>query len=196
MDLIKSNTDKSRALDILEQSFASTPGINWIIGKYRSKRTLRTFLSIFYHDASARNGAYLTKDRNGVVLFYQLQNRRKTLINSLRKIYVVLFLTGIKNGIKAIKYQRIVNNIRPEEGWIGLLSATDSAKTNSSAANEIKQEMFHLADSTNQPIYLETTIPRVMLLSKAAGYIEYNQIKHPYKDLTIWFLQRDPQKIN
>ena len=53
-----------------------------------------------------------------------------------------------------------------------------------------EQEMFRLADETNEPIYVETTNPRVMLLYKKSGYVEYANLKHPYEDLTIWFMKR------
>ena len=81
---------------------------------------------------------------------------------------------------------------RPKEGWLGHLIATDTSTLNKTAAYEIKNEMFRLADETNEPIFVETTQRRIMLLYKVTGYYEYDAIPHPYEGLTIWFMRRDP----
>lgn len=196
MEQIKTVSDKQRALVILEQAFNSSPGMNWMLGKKRSNRSLRTFLSFMYYEAVAKQGAYITSDSNGVVLFYRLQDQRTSFRNGLRKLYVFFFIMGMKNGWKAMRYQRLINKVRPDRGWLGMLVATDTTVKGNAAAYEIKQEMFRIADEQNENIYVETTIPRVRLLYKAAGYIEYDQLKHPYEDLTIWFLKRTPHTFS
>ena len=96
-----------------------------------------------------------------------------------------------------MRCKKIVDNIRPNTGWFGWLVATDDTAVGNAAAYEIKNEMFRLADESNEPIYVETTVKRVMILYKASGYYEYAKINHPYeKDLTIWFMKRDPHTFN
>ena len=194
MNHIKTKNDKIRALDILENAFISSPGMTWMLRK-KSKKRLRIFLSFFFHEAVAKKGAYLTSDRNGVVFFYQLQNQNRSILNFLRRLYIAIFIMGLKKGILAAKYKRLIDETRPKTGWFGWLVATDNKVSGNSAAYEIKQEMFRMADETNEPIYVETTVPRVMLLYKTSGYYEYSKIKHPYEDLTIWFMKRDPTRF-
>ncbi|MCH2224811.1 MAG: hypothetical protein MK066_08590 [Crocinitomicaceae bacterium] len=196
MKQIVKPSDKHRALVILEQAFNSSPGMNWMLRRGKSKRSLKSFLSFIYHEAVHKNGAYITSDKNGVVLFYKLQDNRSSVRNWFRKLYVLFFVMGIKNGCKVIRYQQLINAVRPDNGWLGMLVATDNTVAGNTAAYEIKQEMFRIADEQNENIYVETTIPRVMLLYKAAGYIEYDQIKHPYEDLTVWFLRRTPHTFS
>ena len=105
---------------------------------------------------------------------------------------MLLFVTGIKNGLRSFKYQKKIAVIRPKSGWLGMISATDATATGTKAAFEIKNNMFQLADDTNEPIYVETTVPRVKTLYQAAGYELYSTMKHPYDDLTIWFFRRSP----
>ena len=194
MNLIKTKNDKTRALDILENAFISSRGMTWMLRK-SSKKSFRIFLSFFFHEAAAKNGAYLTSDRNGVVFFYQLQNQNRSILDFLRRLYIAIFIMGLKKGILAAKYKRLIDETRPKTGWFGWLVATDNKVSGNSAAYEIKQEMFRMADETNEPIYVETTVPRVMLLYKTSGYYEYSKIKHPYEDLTIWFMKRDPTRF-
>jgi hypothetical protein len=104
---------------------------------------------------------------------------------------------GFAKGLKALRCKKTVDKIRPDTGWFGWLVATDDTAIGNAAAYEIKNEMFRLADESNEPIYVETTVKRVMVLYKVSGYYEYAKITHPYQqDLTIWFLKRDPHTFN
>ena len=71
MNPIQNKQDKNRALDIMEKAFIGSTGMTWML-KRNNKNNLRIFLSFFFHEVSAKNGAWLTSDRNGVVFFYQL----------------------------------------------------------------------------------------------------------------------------
>ncbi len=192
MDIITNHKDKTRALDILEDAFIGSRGMTWML-RTCNKKNLRVFLSFFYHEVAVKNGAYLTSDKNGIVFFYQLQNQNWSVSNFFRKLYIAIFIMGIKNALKAGRYKKLIDSTRPKAGWFGWLVATDNKVPGNKAAYEIRQEMFRLADETNEPIFVETTIPRVMLLYKASGYYEYHSVKHPYEDLTIWFMRRDPK---
>jgi hypothetical protein len=75
---------------------------------------------------------------------------------------------------------------------LGWLVATDQDIVGNAAAYEIKQEMFRLADETNEPIFVETTVFRIKQLYERAGYYVYDTLDHPYEDLTVWFMRRDP----
>ena len=112
------------------------------------------------------------------------------MINILRKVFALLFIIGINRGIKAIKYKKKIDNIRPKSGWLGMLVATDQKSKGNVAAYEINREMLRIANETNENIYVETTVPRVRILYKRAGYNEYASIKHPYVDLTVWFMEK------
>lgn len=196
MKLIQSREDKLRALDILVKAFCESPGMVWMLpGQRSTNKKFRKLIALCYHEAEAKNGAFITSDKNGVVLYFRLQNRNVTIQNILRKLYVLFFVTGLKNGLRAMRYRKIVDDIRPKIGWLGWLVATDSDASGNAAAYEIKNEMFRLADETNEPVFVETTVPRVRVLYRAAGYHEYAQLKHPYRDLTVWFMRRDPNPI-
>lgn len=150
---------------------------------------------MFLMEASVNNGAYLTSDNNGVVLFFQLQHQRSSLLLTLKKIYVLLFIMGLTRGLQAIKYKKMIDEIRPKQGWFGWLVATDSSVVGNAAAYEIKNFMFQSSDDSQEPVFVETTVPRVRTLYQIAGYIEYASMKHPWQNLDIWFFKREPNLI-
>lgn len=192
MKRIQSKSQKKRVFEIFEHSFADSPGMNWMLRNRNSERGKRWIINLMFHQGISQNGAYITSDNNGAVLFFQVQKKVFSLSNLLRTLYIFSFITGVKKGIRALRYRKMVSAIRPKTGWLGLLVATDQTVTGNAAAFEIKREMFRIADESNECIYVETTVPRVRLLYKASGYIEYAEMKHPYTDLNIWFFRRDP----
>ena len=196
MNQIKNKKDRNKALDILEKAFINSKGMTWMI-KRKNNKNLRIFLTYFLNEASVKNGAWLTSDKNGVILFYHLQNKTKSLRNIFRRIYVFVIIMGFRNGIKAYRYKKIIDNTRPKTGWLAWLFATDNENTiGIKTGYEIKKEIFKMADKTNEPIYVETTTARAMVLYKVSGYYEYAKIKHPYNGLNIWFMKRDPHTFN
>jgi len=195
MNQIQNIKDEKRAIDILEKAFINSKGMTWML-KRKNKKNLRIFLSYLFHEASVKNGTWLTSDKNGIVLFYNMQNKKQSIQNIFRKLYVFFLIMGFKNGLKAYQYKKIIDNIRPKTGWFGWLFATDNETIGVEAAYEIRKELFKMSDETNEPIYVETTVTRAMILYKASGYYEYAKIKHPYEDLTVWFMKRDPHTYN
>jgi hypothetical protein len=193
MNQIKSDTDKNRALDILEQAFYDVPGVMWMIKhtKYRRKH-LRLFLSLCFQETSEKHGAYLTSDGNGVVFFYNLQERPHLVLNFFRKIYIILAIIGVKRSLCVLNTRKLIDQVRPKKGWYGWFLATAQGVIGTRAGYEIKRDMFKIADETNEPIYVETTIRRIMILYTKIGFHEYAKRKHPYEDLDIWFMKRDP----
>ena len=193
MDYIK-KIDRPRSFEILDNAFSQSYGMTWMLRNKDSIRSKKWIIRLMYLEAKSKNGAYITNDKNGVVLFFSIQDKRLSIRYKLGIICFILFVTGIKNGIRALKYQRLVASIRPKKGMLGLLVATDQNIAGSKAAYQIKQEMFRIADEKNENIFLETTIPRVRALYLAVGYVEYAEMKHPYVDLVIWFFKREPSQ--
>ncbi|MGB1039913.1 MAG: hypothetical protein ACPGVD_03495 [Flavobacteriales bacterium] len=191
MNLCENKIERNKILEIFEEAFKDSPGMTWMIAN--NKKKMKSILKLFIHEASLKKGAFLTKNKSGAVLFFSLQNNTNSTALILRKLYVFFFVVGVNRGIKAIRYKKLINEIRPKEGLLGWLVASNQNISGNEAAYEIKREMFRIADETNQPIFVETTVPRVRKLYRLAGYKEYQSIQHPYEELTIWFMRRDPE---
>jgi hypothetical protein len=191
MDQINNFQDKKRALDILEGAFNNSPGMLWML-PHKDRKSLRRFLYFFLKTAIVNHGGWITRNKHGVVLFYRLQHQKRSWSLFFTKLGILLFVMGFKNGLRAARYKKLVDGIRPATGWFGWLVATDQNVVGNAAGYEIKQEMFRMADETNEPIFVETTVSRVKYLYECSGYYVYNSIHHPYEELTVWFMRRDP----
>lgn len=189
MRLISKRQEKERALYLLDKGFQESEGMLWML---KNRKHLNKLLNFLLDESIEAKGAFLTDDSNGVLLYSRLQDQKRSFRIWLRQLHLLVFVLGLKNGLKAIKYRKIVDSIRPKEGWCGWLVTTDSAAVGTEAAYEIKNEMFRMAQATNEPVFVETTIKRVRILYERAGYTEYHQMKHPYQDLTVWFMRKDP----
>jgi len=190
MELIQTAQDCNKALDILEKAFMSSPGMTWMV-KPGDAHKFRKLLRHCYEEARTYKGNYLSSDRTGVVFFYHLKNKRTSPDLFWRQLNTTIFVTGIRKGIQATMLRSMVDRIRPRTGWCAWLLASEELPGNA-ATNEIRREIFKIADSTGEPIYVETTIKRMRLIYARFGFKEYCKVKHPYEETYIWFMKRDP----
>jgi hypothetical protein len=198
MELIRNPYDEARALEILEDAFAAVPGVTWMVERARNKKAaLRKLLAFCFRESADKKGAFLTADRNGVVFFYHLQQKPAWIKHIFRSLRLMLGVIGIRRSMEIIRTRKLIDSLRPSKGWYGWFLATAKDKIGMRAGYEIKQEMFRIADEANEPIYVETTVPRVALLYKKIGFYEYARVRHPFKEsLQIWLMRRDPASLN
>jgi hypothetical protein len=192
MKVVQTREDEERAIEILEDAFVESLGVYWMVKNPARLKQRKWIIHLLFFESQAKKGAYITDDRNGVLLFFQVSQKAASLRLFFLKLYVLFFITGMRNGVRALRYQKRVAEVRTENGWIGLLVATDKGLRTSKTAFEIKHKMFHTSDESNLPIFIETTVPRVRQLYQSSGYVEYAEMKHPYTDLTVWFFKREP----
>ena len=193
MKLVKTRFEEKRAIQILEDAFIDSPGVYWMVKNPENLTQRKWIIRLLFYESQAKNGAYLTSDQNGALLFFQVNQKVTSLRLILLRLYILLFITGIRNGLNAIRYQKLISSVRPKNGWLGLLVATDKEHRTSKTAFEIKHKMFDSSDASSLCIFIETTVPRVRKLYQSSGYTEYAEIKHPYTDLTVWFFRREPE---
>jgi len=192
MKLVQTRDDAQRAIEILEDAFIDSPGVYWMVKDPTNLKQRKWIIRLLFYESQAKKGAFITNDQNGAVLFFQVNQKVTSLRLIFLRLYVLLFITGVRNGLKAIQYQKIIASVRHENGWLGLLVATDKERRTSKTAFEIKHKMFASSDESDLCIFIETTVPRVRKLYQSSGYVEYAEMKHPYTDLTVWFFKREP----
>jgi hypothetical protein len=192
MKVVQSREDERRTIEILEDAFVESLGVYWMVKNPASLKQRKWIIHLLFYESQAKKGAFITSDRNGALLFFQVNQKAVSPRLFFLKLYVLLFVTGIRKGIKAIQYQKRVAAVRTENGWLGLLVATDKHQRTAKTAFEIKHKMFETSDQSNLCIFIETTVPRVRKLYQSSGYVEYAEMKHPYTDLTVWFFKREP----
>lgn len=168
----------------------------WMIrDKRKSKEHLRILLSVCLQEAILKKGAYLTSDKNGVIFLYNLQIHPLSIIVLLKKLYLFISIIGLSHGIRVLRSRSLINAVRPKFGWYGWFVATDRDERKWKTVLEIKNEVFRLSNATNEPVFAETTLQRIANLYEKIGFKVYAKMKHPYEDMDIWFMRRDPGYI-
>lgn len=190
MKLIQTEKQQEKACQILSEAYFHAENISWIF-PHKDKRKMRLFFSVILNEAVTRKGAFLSDDETGVLLLYRQDSNGFSWRNLFLKMYVLLFVTGISRGWRALKHQKNITKRRPKEGWLGMGLAILESKNLSQLTFELKREAFEMTDQSGLPVYAETTVPRVKKLYEHLGFVVYDSLPHPYADLTVWFLKRD-----
>ena len=190
MHLINSSEEKVVALRILVNAYFDAANINWML-KSKTKKGLRAIFNHLYYDAIMKKGAFLSKNGSCVLFLYDQKSKHFSILQLFRMLHVFLFVTGVKNGMKALMFQKKVKNIRPKEGLLGMALGIEEKPMSTATIFELKNAVFDLSKAKNLPIYAETTVPRLMKLYKLLGFEVYHEMKHPYAELKVWFLKRE-----
>jgi hypothetical protein len=138
--------------------------------KKKSKEKLHAIFNLLFHDAQAKNGAFLSENKACVLFLYEQKAKNFSILQISRKLHVFLFATGISNGIKALTFQKLVASIRPKVGLLGLAIGAKENQMSSATIFKIKRTVFELSEAKSLPIYAETTVPRVLKLYKIVGF--------------------------
>lgn len=189
MRIINSSSEKQKALQILVNAYFDAANVTWMLRK-KSKKNLHAVFNLLYHEARRRNGAYICQNESCVLFLYDQKEKLFSIMQIIRKIYVFLFVTGITKGLQALKFQKLVANIRPKEGLLGMALAMEGKNMTIATIFELKKAVFELSKTQKLPIYAETTVPRLLKLYQTLGFEIYHEMKHPYAELDVWFLKR------
>lgn len=192
MNLIDNPKDAEIAVSILAHAFANAKNITWFLSP--TKKNLQRFFSLLVEESIAKEGAYLTSNKRGVILLYNM-NAKLSFFSFLgKKLRLILFTMGLKKGYQLIRLQKLQEKERPKVGMYGLALAMQSDEQKWQTIFELKQAFREVLNNTSLPVYAETTNPRYVKMYLSLGFVEYHQMKHPYADLTIRFLKLENKK--
>jgi len=189
MKLITHQQEASVATEVLAKTYANAPNINWMFAQ--TPGNLRYFFGMLVEDAMHKKGAYLTSDHCGVLLFHESKATNFSLSSIFKKLYVIIFITGIMRAIQIVRLNRLKAKYRPGTGYYGSVLGIMQHKYQWKTTFELKKEFSMLSKKVEQPIYLETTDPRIFSLYKKIGFSKYHEMKHPYTNLMIYFMKKD-----
>jgi hypothetical protein len=188
MHLIISATDKQKAIEILAEEYLNANNVTWMFRK-KTKRNVRMLFKILFNEAKAKKGAFITESSSGVLFLYRQDIQKQAFANFFLKLYVLLFVAGISRGLKALKWQKTVNSIRPKEGMLGIAFAISNDENKMKTSFEIKREIKVISTESKLTIYAETTVPRIKILYESIGFEVYHEMEHEFADLRVWFLK-------
>lgn len=192
MKLIDTKKDSEIAVNILADAFASASNITWFLTP--NTTNLCKFFSLLVDESIAKKGAYLSSNKRGVILLYNMKARLSFFSFLSRKLRLILFTIGLKKGMQLLRLQQIQRKHRPKEGMYGLALAMQNDDQKWHTIFELKKAFQNILETSKMPVYAETTTPRYVQMYKSLGFVVYHQIPHPYTDLTISFLKLENHK--
>ncbi len=173
--------NKKEALGILLQAFRRNPNITWMARK-ATRKYIKSICTHCLDLASSRGGAYLSRDRKGVVLVYErggALDLRQKVYESLLKLR--LFFTAIRwFGLgNILAQQREVAQHSPKERHLYcLILAVNKKEHSMNTVVELKDFLFHLSKERGLPIYAQTSLERNQRLFERYGFKTYHTIEN------------------
>lgn len=187
MKRIRRLSEARQAAEVLAQCFGQEPNITWMIPA--QERPMRWFFASIVADSMAKGGAYLSDNGKGVLLLYDWQNRRTSLRAVLLKVRAALFVLGLRRTQQLLHLQRIKRRYQPATGLYGMALAVLPDSDRWRTGMDLKKGFENIRQATQQPIFAETTIPRVVKLYEHLGLDIYYQMPHPFvPELTVYFM--------
>ena len=151
------------ARQILTEALKDSLGIHWVM-KNKSELGKILALEVLFYEGADKEGVYLSDDNNGAVVFYDINDSRKSRQNALRKFKLVWRHSGVKSVYRLLRYRKMISSTRPKQAMVGFLVGTDRSVKGTKAIFDIHRGMQDIAANLKLPICLETTLPRVRRL--------------------------------
>ena len=189
MHQITSAREQQKAIKIIADAYFEAANVTWLL-KRKTKTNVKAIFKVLFQEAKSRNGAYMSDNEACVLFLYDQKVKVFSVKQFFRKLHVFLLVTGISNGIKALKFQKHVASIRPKEGLLGTVLGVEENQMTTATVFEMKRTVFDLSKVNNLPVYAETTVPRLLKLYKALGFEVYHEMNHPFAELQVWFLKK------
>lgn len=185
--------DKDKVVDIISKTFASNPGVNWMLKKGGDhNKKLEKLASYAFIKGVLRDGVYISSNEKGVAICYKYNYKKVSIIEFLYQIRFVLSSINLKFIPKVLKRESYRESMRPKSGeylyfwFFGVLPGEKDA------AFELKNAIFKQAIQNNIPIYLETTIERNQHIYERFGFKTFHYWEKQSENIQFWFMKWEP----
>lgn len=189
--------DREKVVKIITESFFNNPHMNCIIKNDNRKRQRLSLLAEYvFYSGWRRDGVYLTEDEQGFVIIHENKKvwpDQRELLLKLKLIFKVFTLA------RTLKVARIESLIkanrckRPRFLYIWFLGVSDQS-LGSNNARDMMKFVFDLSAEMQLPLFVETTLERNARIYSRFGFESYQILHEEKESLTVWFMQRNPDK--
>ena len=156
---------------------------------------LRNIVTFCYLKASKVRGVYATKDNSSILLYYRKSLDHFSISDVWRYVNLVFFTIGItrvkpiydrETKVKMIR-QSECNRRGDRDYYYAWMLAQRESKNEIASLLQIQRFLKAQALKANLPIYIETTLDRLVPLYERFGYHFYNSYFDLLSGTTIWF---------
>lgn len=187
-------SQKEKVIAIIEESFHNNPSVVSVINP-KKKNSLKALARYAYETAHSKNGVLLSSNQEAVAICYPYNCKKEGIQDIWYQVLLVFNCIGLSRVSDVLKREAYVKKMRPKDGkflYFWFFGATNIGKK-TSAARELKEQIFDWSSRDDLPIYLETSVPRNKRVYEYFGFETYHEWNQPNGG-TLFFMRRNPQK--
>ena len=147
--------------------------------------------------AIEKDALIISENGRGIAILFRTNSKDKNFWkDTIQDIKLAINVTGIRKGLKAMKTQKYVKNVRPKEGdylycWFWGILPDSRGSDDSKTAYEMKNKFYAISKELQLPIYAESRIRRISLAYRRYGFELFHEWDHPSGD-KMYFLKYTP----
>lgn len=189
--MIKANfSDKERVVDILADAFDANKSVNYIVSQDRKRKQRIRNLMEYSFDVCFHFGKVVLSDENNACALILLPDKKRNDFKSIWwEIRLVLTSTGIGNIRKALRRERKIKVLHPQESmyylWFIGVSSADQGK---GIGGKLLKELIYDSEFEKRIICLETSTTKNIPWYEKFGFSIYNKLNLGYE---LFFLKRE-----
>ena len=191
---------EAQAHKVLKSILLSVPSASHIV-KDDGRREARVghLAKYMIEKAKRRDGLYISKDGNGLVLYYKVVNEDKDsfkdMIEDVKLAFKVIGLSRVPAILKRQKHVKAMQPIGETYYYCWFMGVDpDYRGAENNVIVELRDYIYNKADEEKLPIYTETAIRRNMIVYKRYQFDILRTWETPEGD-TMWFMKREPRPI-
>jgi hypothetical protein len=182
--------DTQRIIAIFQEAFIDNPHICYLLGKSRLPEKIAIMTSHVIDIAMKRQGLYLSKDGEGVLIVFEADKLPLTFFEKCAQYWMVLRCFNLRNIFTIARTEKRVKALRhaqPGDLYVWFYAVSNKG-LGGKTARELLHDLFDLAQEKNAAILAETSIARNMVIYKRYGFEAYNQ--QQFDSFPIFYMRR------
>jgi hypothetical protein len=182
--------DTQRIIAIFQEAFIDNPHICYLLGKSRLPEKIAIMTSHVIDIAMKRQGLYLSKDGEGVLIVFEADKLPLTFFEKCAQYWMVLHCFNLRNIFTIARTEKRVKALRhaqPGDLYVWFYAVSNKG-LGGKTARELLHDLFDLAQEKNAAILAETSIARNMVIYKRYGFEAYNQ--QQFDSFPVFYMRR------
>jgi hypothetical protein len=182
--------DTQRIIAIFQEAFIDNPHICYLLGKSRLPEKIAILTSHVIDIAMKRQGLYLSKDGEGVLIVFEADKLPLTFFEKCAQYWMVLRCFNLRNIFAIARTEKRVKALRhaqPGDLYVWFYAVSNKG-LGGKTARELLHDLFDLAQEKNAAILAETSIARNMVIYKRYGFEPYNQ--QQFDSFPVFYMRR------
>ena len=184
-------SDISKAIEILTRSFQTNPSALWVIKQdSQEQKRLKALITYAVKPGMKNEGVFLSSDESTAAICFE-EPAPNNLSDYLNQLELIRKAITIRRVPQVLQRESYLKKHRLEGKHLNFwFLGVDPDKKGSGGVHDIKKGIFKLAEESQLPILLETSVERNKIVYERFGFKTYHIWKES-DDYTLWFMKRD-----